>query len=92
MTKPIDHTQLLQLRAIFEAGFNRCAEAAGLIQPYISLNQAHKLYGTGTVNRWIKEGLITPIRDGSNTSKYRIKRSEIEEVAITENRASYYKK
>lgn len=87
---PINRTHLIQLRAVFEAGFNACAVECGLLKPYLSLNQAQKKYGRKTVNRWIDEGLIKVIKDGTGTSKKRIDRKEIEMVAATSNRASWY--
>ena len=64
--------------------------ATGNLKPYLSLNQAHKIYGRGTVDRWIKEGLITPIKDGDANSKVTIERLQIETVAKTSNRVSYF--
>lgn len=43
----------------------------GLLQPYISYKEAAGIYGRGTVDRWITEGLIEKIKDGENTSKVR---------------------
>lgn len=89
-SQPIDRLHILQIQAAFEAGFNRCAMECGLLKPYLSLNQAYKKYGRGTVDRWIDEGLIKSIKDGTGTSKRRIGRAEIEEVAFTSNRASWF--
>lgn len=62
----------------------------GYIKPYMSLRQAYNAYGEGTVNRWIKEKLIKPIKDGEGNSKVRIDRVQIEAVAQTQNRAEWY--
>jgi hypothetical protein len=62
----------------------------GLLKPYLSLNEAHKKYGEGTVDRWIREGLIHKIKDGNGNSPVRINRIEIESVAETSNRAEWY--
>lgn len=65
MSHPFSIEHLLQLRAIMEVGYRKCAEDLGLLQPYISLNQAYKLYGRKTVERWSEERLITIIKDGT---------------------------
>ncbi len=62
----------------------------GLIKPYLSLNEAYKMYGRRTVERWIAEGLIEIQKDGTRTSKCRILREQIELVASQSNRASWY--
>lgn len=64
--------------------------ATGNLKPYLSLNQCYKMYGRGTVDRWIREGLITPIKDGDANSKVRIERIQIETVAKSSNRVSYF--
>lgn len=87
--KPIDILQLKQMQAIIEVAVSKIAVECGLRKPYLSLNQAYKKYGRKTVNRWADEKLISIIKDGTGTSKCRIKREEIELVAATSNRASW---
>lgn len=86
----IDRMQLMQLRAVMEVGYRKCAAECGLIKPYISQKEAFDKYGRGTVERWIDEGLITVIKDGPGRCKCRIKRDEIELVAATSNRESWF--
>jgi len=62
----------------------------GLLKPYLSLNEAYKIYGEGTVDRWMRERLIRKIKDGEGNSPVRISRIEIEAVAKTSNRAEWY--
>lgn len=64
--------------------------SAGYLKPYISLREAYRLYGEGTVNRWIKEGVVKQIRDGEGNVKSRISRVQIEAAAQTQNRAEWY--
>lgn len=90
MNQPIDRLQLMQLEAIIDAAVSRVAVECGLRKPYLTQKEAHKRYGRKTVERWAAEGAITIIKDGTGTSKCRIKRSEIELVAATSNRASWY--
>lgn len=62
----------------------------GHLKPFISLRQAYKAYGEGNVERWRREGLIQVIKDGDRNSKVRIDRLQIEAVARTSNRTSYF--
>ena len=59
------------------------------LSPFMSLSEAQRKYKTAIVNRWIKEGLITKIKDGNNTSKVRIDRVKIEAVSKASNRGTY---
>lgn len=72
-----------------EIGANAAMGKAGMIRPYLSKQEAFKTYGRTVVERWIKEGLVTPRKDGSDTAKWRIDRTEIESVAKASNRPSY---
>lgn len=90
MILPITETEFRNaLIDAAEIGAKRALEAAGLIKPYLKLREAHRLYGVTTVNRWIKEGLITPLKDGERNSSVRIYRVDIEAVAKASNRASF---
>ena len=87
---PIDITHLKQLDAVIDAALERFAVKYDLIKPYLSMNEAYKKYGRGTVDRWIAEGLINPIKDGTGTSKRRIERKQIELLAAMSNRSSWF--
>lgn len=86
----LDRTTLKQMQAIFEMGFNRCAEATGLLKPHLSLSEARRKYGRGTLERWVSEGLVTIHKDGPGNCRCRIERKQIELVAAMSNRASWY--
>lgn len=85
-----------------EAEFARSLEAAaqvasvqtlvstGYIKPFVSLREAYRMHGEGTVNRWLKEGVIKKIKDGEGNSKVRIDRVQLEAAAQTQNRAEWY--
>ena len=88
--QPIDRLQLKQLEAVTDVVVSRFAVECGLLKPYLTITQAYKRYGRGTVDRWAAEGLIEIIKDGTRNSKCRIKRSQIELVAATQNRASWF--
>jgi hypothetical protein len=72
-----------------EVGAKKALLEAGILKPFLKLREAQRNYGESVVNRWIKEGLITPIKDGNRTASVRINRIEIETIAKTANRASY---
>ena len=63
--------------------------ANGELSPTLSKREAYRIYGEGIVKRWIEEGLLTVRKDGSNTSKCRISRLEIEALAKANNRITY---
>lgn len=72
-----------------ELGAQKALENAGLLRPYLKLREAQRQYGVRVVNRWIKEGLVRPIKDGDRTASVRISRLEIESIAKTCNRTTY---
>lgn len=82
---PIERLHLLQIKAAYKAGFVECLDLLGEVKPYMSRNEADKRFGAGTVQKWIDSGLVNPVRDGKNTSKWRINRKEIELVASMSN-------
>lgn len=61
----------------------------GKTPEFISQNEAYRLFGEGVVKRWIQEGLIKRKKDGNNTSKIRLSRIELQDLAITNNRLTY---
>lgn len=63
--------------------------SAGVIKPYVSVREAYRMYGEGTVERWCREGVIKKIKDGEGNSKIRISRVQLE-AAETQNRAEWY--
>lgn len=74
-----------------ELGARKALEMAGILSTTIRLTDANRLYGRRTVKRWIDEGLINPIKDGSATSAVRLERSEVDAAAKMANREKYYK-
>lgn len=61
----------------------------GAVKPYLSKSDAYRIYSRTNVDRWLKEGLITPIKDGPASAKYRLDRLKIQAVAKISNRPSY---
>lgn len=72
-----------------ELGAAKALEKVGYSKPYLKEREAKRLYGPAVVERWIKEGLITPVKDGNKTASKRISRTQIEAVAKSANRATY---
>lgn len=56
---------------------------------YICQNEAYRLYGAGDVRNWVREGLITRIKDGDRNSKVRYNIELLEECARKNNRQVY---
>ena len=63
----------------------------GTIKPTISKAEAYRTYGRFTVDRWITEGLVIPIKDGPSSHKIRINRVQIQIVNNSANRVSWFK-
>lgn len=91
MSEMLDITIVKQIQAAYKAGYDKCLQDRGELSKYISRNEAHKIYGRRTVDRWADEGLITIIKDGEKNCRCRILREEIELVAGMSNRSSWYK-
>lgn len=77
------------LRDAAELGAKKALEEAGLLKPYLKLKEAKRMYGPAIVERWIKEGLVEKIKDGTSSANIRISRAQIEAVAKSANRATY---
>jgi hypothetical protein len=88
--QPLDRLQLLQIQAAYGAGYKRALADCGQLRPYLSLKEAYRKYGQGTVERWVDEGLIVKIKDGPGSSRVRIEREKIELIAGESNRCSWY--
>jgi hypothetical protein len=61
----------------------------GVLKRYLTQNQAHTIYGRGVVERWVKEALVTLIKDGTKNAPIRIDRMQLEAVSKVSNRPSY---
>ena len=88
----LPETELEYRNALVDAaciGAQKALIEIGSLKPYLKLREAQRLYGEAVVNRWIREGLITPIKDGNRTASVRIDRIQISAVAMTCNRSTY---
>ena len=79
------------LTDVAEIAVQKTLIATGNLKPYISLNQAYKMYGRSTVDRWAEKGLVKLLKDGDKNSRVRIDRVEIETVAKTSNRSIFFR-
>lgn len=73
-----------------ELGAKAALAQSGHLKPMISKSEAYRIYKRGKVDRWIREGLVVPVKDGINSSTMRIDRIQIDTVAKTSNRISWY--
>jgi hypothetical protein len=64
--------------------------SAGVLSPYMSLRECQDMHGVGTVNNWLRQGIIHRIKDGEGNTKVRISRVEVETAVCTNNRAVWY--
>ena len=70
-------------------GTSKALAECGQLAGQISKAEAYRLYGRGSVDRWISEGLIKPSATiGKNSSKC-LDRKKVEAVAASSNRNTY---
>lgn len=79
--------QLLQDAS--ELGGLRALVSTGVLKTYLSQSEAGRMYGRANIERWIKEGLIIPIKDGPASAKVRLDRVKLEAIAKAANRPFY---
>lgn len=72
-----------------ELGAQRALIMAGELAPYMSKAEAYRQYGRSQVDRWLKEELLTPVKDGTKTSRVRLDRMQLEVLAKSSNRFTY---
>lgn len=92
MRLQLPETELEYRNALIDAaelGAQKALVEVGQLKPYLKKREAYRMYGEAVVNRWIMEGLVTPIKDGTRNASVRIDRIEIETVAKASNRSSY---
>lgn len=86
---------LTELRALLidarEIAANNALSGAGLLKPFLNKSEAFKSYGRSDVERWLKEGLLHPVRNSSGKVKWRFNRTELDSVARASNRHTFLK-
>lgn len=88
--RTLNHETSIVIQDIVKITTHKVLIETGQLKPFISQNEAFRRYGRTTVERWIKEGLVKLIKDGDKNCDKRIDRVQIESVAHTSNRASWY--
>ena len=74
--------------AVLEGTSNALAES-GQLPDQISKAEAYRLYGRGSVDRWISEGLIKPPAPIGKISSKCLDRKKLEAIAASSNRITY---
>lgn len=72
-----------------ELGADKALVESGVLKPFLTQTEAWKIYGRGTVDRWIKEGLIIPQKDGGKNAMVRLDRMTLKALSKTSNRHTY---
>jgi len=90
--KEIDYEYKNMLIDVAEIAIERYRVEKGEIPSFIKKTEAWRLYGRTTIDRWLKEGLIKPKKDGNGTAMVRLDRIELELLSKSSNRHSYKSK
>jgi hypothetical protein len=83
-TVEIDLKELRQLLAdAAELGAKMALIESGQERGYLKQSEAFRVYGRATVERWIREGVLKPIKDGQGSSTVRLDKMELAQLAKT---------
>ncbi|MEJ6980735.1 hypothetical protein WG906_09765 [Pedobacter sp. P351] len=86
----MEFNQLKQLMTdCVELGTKSTLIELNILKPFLSKNEAYKKYGRGTVDRWIKEGNLKAIKDGTTSSSIRLDRITLEILSKASTRHTY---
>ncbi|WP_214228597.1 hypothetical protein [Pedobacter sp. B4-66] len=72
-------------------GATKALTDAGVLKPYLSKAEAYRIYSRRLIDRWLKENLLIPEKDGDGGAKIRLSRVRLEVLARTSNRVSWFK-
>ena len=84
------YSSIRELRMAFEIGYRRCLIDCGHLPTYISIREAGRRFGEGTIRRWIAEGTIQMFKDGDRNSKCRVSLYDCLLAASADNRCEYF--
>ncbi|MGO3307860.1 MAG: hypothetical protein ACTILG_14465, partial [Sphingobacterium sp.] len=76
------------LKKATEQGVKNAIKEEHPVPDRLTKADAYRLYGRSNVDRWFREGLISP-QQPANTSQIFLDRSELETVAASSNRITY---
>lgn len=77
------------LKAAVSEGAINALEKDCNVAAFLTKADAYRLFGRNDVDRWVKEGLITPRLKTAKSSKKYIERKQLERVAAASNRITY---
>lgn len=77
------------LKNAAEQGAANALAQSGQLQAQLTKAEAYRLYGRGNVDRWISEGLISPVTTKGDHSRKCLDRNILEAVAASSNRITY---
>jgi len=66
-----------------ELAVTKALGKVGVIKPYLTRQEANRIYGRSNVDRWITSQVITKRQKGMN-KQWRLDRAELETIAATE--------
>ncbi|MBB5440628.1 hypothetical protein HDC92_004331 [Pedobacter sp. AK017] len=75
------HTLTLLIEQSAKMGAIYTQVLQGRLKPYLKKSEAFRLYGRMYVEHWVRDGLITPRKDGDHSACWRIERIELEAAA-----------
>jgi len=71
----------LIIREAAELGTISAMVASGRLKPYLKKSEAFRIYGRANVENWLRNGLLTPRKDGDHSAAWRLGRIELETVS-----------
>ncbi len=77
------------LKNAAEQGAKKALSESGQLQEQLSKAEAYRLFGRGNVDRWITEGLISPVICKERPSRKYLDRNRLEAIAASSNRITY---
>ncbi len=88
ITMDFDQLQKLMVDCV-ELGTMKTLVEMNILKPFLSKREAYKKYGRGTVDRWIREGNLKAVKDGSTSSSIRLDRMKLEVLSKASTRHTY---
>jgi len=90
----LPETEFEYRNALIEAarlGGMKALQGVGMMKTHISYREACRQYGRTNVDRWIKDGAVTPQKDGENTSTMRLDIVVLQTLSTSTNAKKLYK-
>ncbi|QXV63656.1 hypothetical protein INP83_11070 [Mucilaginibacter sp. 21P] len=84
----IEEISFLMQHAVHR-GSAKAVDQCGAITALVSKAEAYRIYGRSNVDRWLKEGLISPMKKPGEKSKLFLDRKKLAGIAAASNRHTY---